>query len=369
MSWEQPPMATTATATSPKRQRNGEQNSLNGDAHLDAATDRLNTNVRVNAVGILEVKMRHRLLGDPDAVAIGMTHSHGSTAAGTHGGKKAATRDRHVKKPHKLPKLHANASPSASSLAPLDDSRPTSFETERDQVMSSLQLPSPTRSLVNKHVQHTKDSHVKSQAALPPVSGIFKTRPAATSLFPLAYQRNELPIMVEPKPGGKTLRWTQDIGELDYSKYFPLFIEGMREQEYPFSFLAREGTFQLVAFGRDHPERVADALHRVVPALRANLETRDAGALLRDTLEILQRLASIPGIGLMLVPYYRQLLPVLNLFKSRRRNLGDAMDFKQQRAKDVGEIILETLELLERTGGPDAFVNIKYMVPTYEGCR
>lgn len=33
-----------------------------------------------------------------------------------------------------------------------------------------------------------------------------------------------------------------------------------------------------------------------------------------------------------------------------------------------GELILETLQLLEMRGGEDAFINIKYMIPTYERC-
>ncbi|KAG7394969.1 hypothetical protein PHYBOEH_004410 [Phytophthora boehmeriae] len=78
------------------------------------------------------------------------------------------------------------------------------------------------------------------------------------------------------------------------------------------------------------------------------------------------QLTQIAGVGPLLVPYYRQLLPVLNVFKSKRRNIGDAMDFQQKRAQDLGEVVLETLELLERTGGEDAFINIKYMIPTYE---
>ena len=32
------------------------------------------------------------------------------------------------------------------------------------------------------------------------------------------------------------------------------------------------------------------------------------------------------------------------------------------------EIEQETLELLEMHGGEDAFINIKYMIPTYESC-
>ncbi len=187
-------------------------------------------------------------------------------------------------------------------------------------------------------------------------------------MFPRAYQRGELPIMIESKAGGKTIRWTQDIKHLDFSKYFPLFIEGMRERTHPFAFLAREGSFQLLQFGAEHPEKIVDCLQRVVPALRSCLEMRES-KYIRDTLRILQTLACIEGIGVRLVPYYRQLLPILNMFKSKRRNLGDTMDFSQNKVRDLSEMILETLEVLERTGGPDAFVNIKYMVPTYEGLK
>jgi DNA-directed RNA polymerase III subunit RPC1 len=36
--------------------------------------------------------------------------------------------------------------------------------------------------------------------------------------------------------------------------------------------------------------------------------------------------------------------------------------------ENVGDLIQETLEILEQYGGEDAFINIKYMVPTYESC-
>lgn len=34
--------------------------------------------------------------------------------------------------------------------------------------------------------------------------------------------------------------------------------------------------------------------------------------------------------------------------------------------EDVAVLIEETLKMMEETGGPDAFINIKYMVPIYE---
>lgn len=320
------------------------------------------------AVGVLELKLKHRLLEDPNSVAIGTLHHHShqdqDETTDEHRNKRGGSK--YLKRAHKLPQL-AVKDPRFAAL-PSIGGRPDSFEAERQSVMDTLELPSPTRSVVNKVVQQTKENKRKQQSELPPVAGVFKKRGAPQSLFPRAYRRNELPIMIESRAGGNTLRWTQDIAELDFSKLFPLFLEGLTEKTHPYSFLAREGAFQLLHFGRSHPDKLVECLPRVIPAVRQALDTHE-NQFIRDALTILQELTRAPGVGPLLVPYYRQLLPVLNMFKSKRRNLGDDMDFQQHKAKDVGEMILETLELLERTGGPDAFVNIKYMVPTYEGDR
>jgi hypothetical protein len=73
-------------------------------------------------------------------------------------------------------------------------------------------------------------------------------------------------------------------------------------------------------------------------------------------------------VGEALVPYYRQILPILNIFKNNNRNSGDGIDYSQQKRENIGDLIQETLEGFERHGGEDAFINIKYMVPTYESC-
>lgn len=66
------------------------------------------------------------------------------------------------------------------------------------------------------------------------------------------------------------------------------------------------------------------------------------------------------------MPYYRQLLPVLNIFINNNANLGDGIDYSQRKGKSLGEVIIQTLEQLEMRGGEDAFINIKYLVPTYQ---
>ena len=61
-------------------------------------------------------------------------------------------------------------------------------------------------------------------------------------------------------------------------------------------------------------------------------------------------------------------LAVLNIFKNSNINSGDIIDYAQQRKSCLGELIEDTLQLFEQTGGEDAFINIKYMIPTYESC-
>ena len=88
---------------------------------------------------------------------------------------------------------------------------------------------------------------------------------------------------------------------------------------------------------------------------------------MRRVLLVLQELVqSGDMIGEALVPYYRQILPVLNIFKAKNTNLGDGIEYSQRKKENIGDLVTETLELLETYGGEDAFINIKYMVPTYE---
>ena len=84
-------------------------------------------------------------------------------------------------------------------------------------------------------------------------------------------------------------------------------------------------------------------------------------------MQVIQTLVqSADLVGEALVPYYRQLLPVFNLFIANRINIGDRIDYAQRKKENLGDLIMETLELLEKHGGEDAFINIKYMIPTYE---
>jgi len=114
--------------------------------------------------------------------------------------------------------------------------------------------------------------------------------------------------------------------------------------------------------------KVLPVIPQLIIPIKTALNTRDP-EIIGITLKILQALVTCSDtIGEALVPYYRQILPIMNLFKTKNFNIGDKIDYSQRKGNNLGDLIQQTLELFEMHGGEDAFINIKYMVPTYESC-
>lgn len=145
----------------------------------------------------------------------------------------------------------------------------------------------------------------------------------------------------------------------------PIFFEGIREKIDPYRFLAVQGVFDMLDKGG---AKVLPVIPQLIIPIKTALNTRDI-EIIGITLKILQALVTCSDtIGEALVPYYRQILPIMNLFKTKNFNLGDKIDYSQRKGNNLGDLIQQTLELFEMHGGEDAFINIKYMVPTYESC-
>ncbi|ESN91270.1 hypothetical protein HELRODRAFT_90310 [Helobdella robusta] len=54
------------------------------------------------------------------------------------------------------------------------------------------------------------------------------------------------------------------------------------------------------------------------------------------TLKVLQHLVTChKSTATVLIPYYRQILPVLNTFKSKNVNIGDEIDYGQRRRETL----------------------------------
>ena len=126
-----------------------------------------------------------------------------------------------------------------------------------------------------------------------------------------------------------------------------------------------QGVFDMLEKGG---AKVLPVIPQLIIPIKTALNTRDS-EVIGITLKILQALVTCSDtVGEALVPYYRQILPIFNLYKTKNMNLGDKIEYGQRKGVILGDLIQQTLEMFEMHGGEDAFINIKYMIPTYESC-
>uniref|UniRef100_A0A7S1WII4 Uncharacterized protein n=1 Tax=Alexandrium catenella TaxID=2925 RepID=A0A7S1WII4_ALECA len=215
----------------------------------------------------------------------------------------------------------------------------------------------------------------------PPSSGVYKTkhprgvwdkqhvfqasRTPATQLRRF-YDRGDLPFTM--KHGTHLgLEWKVEPDRLDYVYHLPVFFDGLLEKTEPYATIAYQGLQDMLNAARGkEPSLIAPAVPSCIVPIKRCLNTKDNTIMCRAINALQLMIRCDMSIGEMLVPYYRQILPVFNLFRGSNCNLGDGIEYSQRKRENMGDLVMETLELLERTGGEDAFVNIKYMIPTYE---
>jgi hypothetical protein len=174
------------------------------------------------------------------------------------------------------------------------------------------------------------------------------------------YDRGDLPIGVSHLGSGCTIAWKAKIADLDYHHYLPKFFDGIREKQDPYRFLAIQGVFDMLEQGG---AKVIPVIPQLIIPIKSTIEyclfiiyiaalnTRDP-EIMSITLKILQKLVTCANyVGEALVPYYRQILPIFNIYKLYNKNIGDGIDYSQRKKLNLGELIQETLELLEQTGG------------------
>lgn len=199
----------------------------------------------------------------------------------------------------------------------------------------------------------------------PPRAGSTLRRAITKTEFRRFYDRGDLLIQIFHGAVGGKIAWKVDVGKLDYHHYLPIFFDGLREKEDPYRFLAVQGTYDMLDKGGS---KILPVVPQLIIPIKTALNTRDE-EIVGTMLKVLQVLVlSGEMIGEALVPYYRQILPVFNIFKNKNVNIGDSIDYGQRKRQNLGDLISETLEIFEIHGGEDAFINIKYMIPVYESC-
>eukprot|EP00455_Lapot_gusevi_P002281 TRINITY_DN1088_c0_g1_i6.p1 TRINITY_DN1088_c0_g1~~TRINITY_DN1088_c0_g1_i6.p1 ORF type:complete len:247 (-),score=91.70 TRINITY_DN1088_c0_g1_i6:232-972(-) len=202
------------------------------------------------------------------------------------------------------------------------------------------------------------------EVARKPVAGAYNVRHInKPTEFRRFYDRGDLPLCVDFHGATRKIQWKAEVDKLDYHHYLPIFFDGLREKEEPYKFLALQGVYDLLKSGGS---RILPVIPQLIIPIKTALNTRDH-EIVCTMLKVLQQLVvSADMIGEALVPYYRQILPIFNLFKTANLNSGDAIDYGQRKRENIGDLIEETLAKFEEHGGDDAFINIKYMIPTYE---
>ena len=280
------------------------------------------------------------------------------------------TRDRRASK--LLAQAHAHLP--RSTLA-TEGSRVVQEPLQRRQPPQRRTTPTITPNpdvLIHKLKRTAKTVNAKriAQASKPhrgPCSGVFRRQQVEQTMFPTRYERGELPCAIM-HDGSNTLSWACPLLQLDYEHYLPLFLDGIRCTESPYKFVARQGFDELIEEAKGFPDCVLPVVPALIKPIRLALTTHDP-EIVSSGLTALQKIVlSNYGVGEALVPFYRQLLQPMNLFSAKRLNIGDAINYGQRLGTDLGTAVLETLELLEKTGGPNASVNITSFVPVYESC-
>lgn len=161
--------------------------------------------------------------------------------------------------------------------------------------------------------------------------------------------------------------WEVEPNQLDYGTYLPMFFGGLIETEEPHALFARRGILDMLHFGDD--ESVAEAVPLLVPALRDALQTEDIQVCV-VAIECLQTLLQVGKKSVKaMLPFFKNLLPCFRRILLKRtwsKYDDNKLDDAQRGGKDLQTIVEDTLHILHRHGGQDAYKLIRAMVPMYQ---
>ncbi|CAD5212522.1 unnamed protein product [Bursaphelenchus okinawaensis] len=172
-------------------------------------------------------------------------------------------------------------------------------------------------------------------------------------------QRFPVRIISNGKPG---IEWLVDPASLDANEAQQALIRfsyGLPLEKSPFNHVALKGFSDLLTVDFA-PQLVAETLTQIVPNIRKGLESKKYEKRV-EMLRVIRRLATLTGIGPLLIPFYRNLLPPL---RTRFISKFDT-DIDTNRRVKYMEEVTATLHCLQKFGGRHSYLNIKYIIPDY----
>ena len=185
----------------------------------------------------------------------------------------------------------------------------------------------------------------------------------ASTLFRKYYLRGDFPVSISFSGAQRTLKWLADPKTIDLVRFLPLFIEGLTETEEPFTFIAEKTSLQAISA---NPDKLVEVLPEIVLPLKRALDSKNPRIVVRAIKVFQAMLTTKPEVAESLVPYYKNLLPCFSKHFNENKNIGHHIEYSQKDRDNIGDLIMETLTMLEAHGGSEAFAHIKYMIPVYQ---
>nr|XP_040056004.1 parkin coregulated gene protein homolog isoform X1 [Gasterosteus aculeatus aculeatus] len=202
-----------------------------------------------------------------------------------------------------------------------------------------------------------------SMAACPSSAAVFSEGPCRPTVFRRFYERGDMPIQNDSRGRRRSVRWKVALDVLDYHHFLPLFFDGLAESLSPYNFIAVQGIHEMLDHGGP---KILPVVPQLIAPIRKALDTRNNDVMC-STMKVLQHLVkSADGVGEALVPHFKHFLRVFCEF--RCKTYTPHATVYGPKKPSLGELVEETLQILEQRGGKDAFKAIKVIIPNYHSC-
>ncbi|KAG2428536.1 hypothetical protein HYH02_014340 [Chlamydomonas schloesseri] len=158
--------------------------------------------------------------------------------------------------------------------------------------------------------------------------------------------------------------WGSELpGEVDPATWLPVFMDGLREFEEPYRFLAIRGSEDLMYKAGDTLHLFADAL---VAPLKVALDTREPTTVAVALQLMNNAIALDPAVAAVWAPHYWQFAQVLNLFRSRGGGLVVDQGYNKRAVASCGRLATQFMTDFEIAGGPLATAAVRRYSPGHD---